>query len=179
MTGCCGRHADPVKRTGRVGMAIMWRAGKHDNTGSDSVGNGTSDRLLIAACVFLVWAVGMLERFGHRVSGLAPAQHRGLLIGSMFATVVFSHTLQVWIWAVAFVVLGAIDGLSQSIYFALVTYTTLGYGDVTLGPIFRIFGAMSAVTGCRWPSSVIAGRKAASSTSPVGSPGRIWPSGVR
>lgn len=97
--------------------------------------------------VFLVWAVGMLERFGHRVSGLAPAQHRGLLIGSMFATVVFSHTLQVWIWAVAFVVLGAIDGLSQSIYFALVTYTTLGYGDVTLGPIFRIFGAMSAVTG--------------------------------
>lgn len=97
--------------------------------------------------VFLVWSVGLIEKLGHRFSRLAPARHRGLLIGALFTTVVFSHTLQVWIWAVAFVVLGAIDGFSQSIYFALVTYTTLGYGDVTLGPVFRVFGAMAAVTG--------------------------------
>ena len=97
--------------------------------------------------VVLVWSVGLIERLGRRFSGLAPAQHRGLLIGSLFATVVFSHTVQVWVWAVAFVVLGAIDGFGQSIYFALVTYTTLGYGDVTLGPAFRVFGAMAAVTG--------------------------------
>ncbi|MEM8589649.1 MAG: ion channel [Pseudomonadota bacterium] len=97
--------------------------------------------------VVLVWSVDVLQKFGHRFSELATARHQGLLIGALFATVVFSHTLQVWIWAIAFVVLGAIDGLSQSIYFALTSYTTLGYGDVTLGPAFRVFGAMSAVTG--------------------------------
>ena len=93
-----------------------------------------SRRVLIACSllhvVFLVWAVGMLERLGNRVSGLAPAQHRGLLIGSMFAIVVLSHTLQVWIWAASFVVLGAIDGLSQSIYFALYPIDPLARGSL-------------------------------------------------
>jgi len=35
----------------------------------------------------------------------------------------------------------------ESIYFSLVTYAALGYGDVVLGEHFRIFGAMESVTG--------------------------------
>ena len=57
------------------------------------------------------------------------------------------HTIQVWLWAVAFVWGGALPTLSDAVYFSIVTYTTLGYGDITIGPESRIFGAMSAVTG--------------------------------
>lgn len=59
----------------------------------------------------------------------------------------FSHTAQVYIWALIFWWSGALQGAEAPIYFALVTYTTLGYGDVTLGDNFRIMGAMASVCG--------------------------------
>ena len=61
--------------------------------------------------------------------------------------VLFAHTIQVWIWAGAFMALKVLPNISDAIYFSLVTYTTVGYGDVTVGGGFRIFGAMAAVTG--------------------------------
>lgn len=75
------------------------------------------------------------------------ASHWIVLASAGFATVVLAHTIQVWIWAFAFVFLGALPDISEAIYFSLVTYTTLGYGDVTLTQDFRIFAAMAAVTG--------------------------------
>lgn len=44
-------------------------------------------------------------------------------------------------------VTGAISSLGDAIYFALVTTTTLGYGDITLARDFRNFGAIAAVAG--------------------------------
>ena len=37
--------------------------------------------------------------------------------------------------------------IEEALYFALASFTTLGYGDVLLGEHTRIFGAFSAVTG--------------------------------
>ncbi len=71
----------------------------------------------------------------------------GALLTTAFLAVVFSHTVQVWSWAAAFVLLDAIPNLSDAIYFSLVTYTTLGYGDIIVSSQFRIFAAMAAVTG--------------------------------
>ena len=50
-------------------------------------------------------------------------------------------------WAVSLIWLNALPNMFDAIYFSLVTYTTLGYGDVTLTLEFKIFGAMAAVTG--------------------------------
>ena len=58
-----------------------------------------------------------------------------------------AHTLHIYLWALAYWAVGALDGYETPIYFALVTYSTLGYGDVTLAPDFRIFGAMASVCG--------------------------------
>ena len=69
------------------------------------------------------------------------------LISMICAVFVMSHTLHVYIWAIAVRLIGALPGYEEPIYFALVTYTTLGYGDVTLDATFRILGAMASVTG--------------------------------
>lgn len=58
-----------------------------------------------------------------------------------------SHTLHLYLWATAVRLLGALPEFQTAIYFALVTYTTTGYGDVTLSEDYRIFGAMASVTG--------------------------------
>jgi hypothetical protein len=70
-----------------------------------------------------------------------------ILTALIFLIFLASHTLHLYIWAFAVWLLGALPGYESSIYFSLVTYTTVGYGDVTLGEDFRIFGAMASVTG--------------------------------
>ncbi len=70
-----------------------------------------------------------------------------LLVGTVVVAIVFGHTIVAWIWAMAFLLSGALPNMEESVYFTLVTYTTLGYGDLTLGEEFRVFGTMAAVSG--------------------------------
>lgn len=96
---------------------------------------------------FLVGAAMLLARIGHRFAHLQHGLHTGLLIVGGTTALIVAHTVEVWIWALSLILLGAVHNFSEAVYFALVTYTTVGYGDVVLGPEFRVFGAMAAVTG--------------------------------
>ncbi len=97
--------------------------------------------------VLLVAAIKLLRRMApHDRTSRSPFLVMKLLVLG-FSIVVFAHTVQVWIWALSFLALGTLPNLSDAIYFSLVTYTTVGYGDVTVGGGFRVFGAMAAVTG--------------------------------
>lgn len=95
----------------------------------------------------LVMTASVLKRVGLRFSTPHRVNHWGALTAIAFAIIVLAHTIQVWVWAVSFVALGALSNFADAIYFALVTYTTLGYGDVTVGQDYRLFAAMAAVTG--------------------------------
>ena len=108
--------------------------------------------LLLGVCsvvhLFLVigWA-RYLSGASEKINGLPTHLNLTVLMGGTFGVIVLSHTLQVWIWALSFVWLRALPDLTDAIYFSLVTYTTLGYGDITLKSDFKIFGSMAAVTG--------------------------------
>ena len=69
----------------------------------------------------------------------------------MTAVVLLSlHMLEVFIWASAYwllVPLSEIKTFETAFYFSLVTFTSLGYGDVTLGPQWRIISGMEALNG--------------------------------
>jgi len=71
-----------------------------------------------------------------------------VVIPSMiFITTIGVHTLQVWVWAIALYLLGALPNMLDSVYFAVSTYTTVGYGDIILGSDMRLFGSMASVNG--------------------------------
>ncbi|WP_299853980.1 ion channel [uncultured Roseobacter sp.] len=65
----------------------------------------------------------------------------------LFLVLLGSHTVQIYICAFSLWVIGALPGYEAPIYYSLVTYTTVGYGDVVLSPGYRIKGAMISVTG--------------------------------
>lgn len=56
-------------------------------------------------------------------------------------------TVDVWLWAAIFDLLGVLPTLEASIYFALVSFTTLGYGDVVLPESWRLLGGMCGANG--------------------------------
>ena len=59
----------------------------------------------------------------------------------------FGHLAQVGLWAGSLVWLGALQTYDDAFYFSLVTFATLGYGDIVLAPGYRIFGALAATCG--------------------------------
>ena len=59
----------------------------------------------------------------------------------------FGHVAQVGLWAGFLVWLGALQSYDDAFYFSLVTFATLGYGDIVLAPGYRIFGALGATCG--------------------------------
>jgi len=50
-------------------------------------------------------------------------------------------------WAANYVYLGAIASFDEAMYFSMVTYTTLGYGDITLDPGWRLLSGFQAANG--------------------------------
>ena len=55
-------------------------------------------------------------------------------MGVMVATatvLLLAHTLEVLVWSLAYLIVGAAPPEADLVYFAFVNYTTLGYGDIT------------------------------------------------
>ena len=98
--------------------------------------------------MLLVGAIKLLRAMSpaQGVQARRPLQLMKLLVVGFFI-VLLAHTIQVWLWAGSFMFLGIFSNFSDAIYFSIVTYTTVGYGDVTVGGGFRVYGAMAAITG--------------------------------
>ena len=72
-----------------------------------------------------------------------------ILIGTVL-WLLFLHLVEIIVWAFAFLVLelaNDLQSLEEAIYFSFVTYTTLGYGDITLSGPWRIMSGIEAING--------------------------------
>ena len=58
-----------------------------------------------------------------------------------------AHTIGVWVWAATFRILDIFHELEPALYFAIVAFTTLGFGDVLLPQEWRILSGLSAANG--------------------------------
>jgi hypothetical protein len=57
------------------------------------------------------------------------------------------HTVEIWLYAIVFLGIGAIGNFEAALYFSTVTFASLGYGDIVLSPDWRLFGAIEAANG--------------------------------
>jgi Ion channel len=102
--------------------------------------------ILIAA--ISAWAMEVAFLRGH--SWLMREPHRPklmVLIAGVSLWVLGIITAGVWVWAGAFYALGIFPTLEEAVYFAIVSYTTLGFGDVLLPLEWRLLAGMAAANG--------------------------------
>lgn len=65
---------------------------------------------------------------------------------------------EAFIWALVYLALNAIEGLEQAFYFSMVTFTTLGYGDIVLQERWRLLASFEAGTGIimfGWTTAIV------------------------
>jgi voltage-gated potassium channel Kch len=89
------------------------------------------------AAVSLFGGSRILHRHRERFAALAT------LVLMMF----FASLIEASAWAITYVVIDAIPNLEKALYFSTVTFTTLGYGDITLNEDWRLLGAFEAANG--------------------------------
>ena len=61
--------------------------------------------------------------------------------------IVAIHTIEAWGWAAIYYALGEFTEFNQSLYFSVVTATTLGYGDITLSERWQLLSSFEAMGG--------------------------------
>ncbi len=58
-----------------------------------------------------------------------------------------SLSLIIWVWAFSLIHLGVFSEWEESLYFSLVAFTTLGFGDVVLPQNWRLLSGFIAADG--------------------------------
>lgn len=97
--------------------------------------------------LLLTWCVIVVRRFNEAWHGRSTTLTTAGTFSIALMFIVLTHTVQVWIWAIVWVWGDVLADWNTALYFSLVTFTTLGYGDIVLGEGLRIFAAFAAVTG--------------------------------
>ncbi|MBV8089311.1 MAG: two pore domain potassium channel family protein [Alphaproteobacteria bacterium] len=93
---------------------------------------------------FLLASVRVIDR---RTRGAGELRRTFWISLGAVLPLFFGHFAQVGLWAGFLVTLGALKTYVDAFYFSLVTFATLGYGDIALAPGYRIFGALGATCG--------------------------------
>lgn len=88
----------------------------------------------------LPWLVNHSHRWPARVADT------GLIVIAVHV-IMFAHTVEVILWAIALLLTGAVQGVEPAVYFSLVCFTTLGFGDITLPAEWRFLSAILGANG--------------------------------
>lgn len=109
---------------------------------------------LVAVCV-IIHAIGttfLVVTFAVRYLKEDGTWGGGKMFGALLGTVIFLgslHLLQVVLWALTYrqLVPDVLPTFEEALYFSSVTFTTLGYGDITLTEGWRVLSGIEAVSG--------------------------------
>ena len=91
-----------------------------------------------------LWALRMThaDRWGLRTRWM-----RVSLIAVLVVLMFYAALLEITIWAATYLLVGAMSAFEPALYFSTVTFTTLGYGDVTLNADWRLLASIQAANG--------------------------------
>jgi hypothetical protein len=109
---------------------------------------------MLVIAVTVAFQAEMLAYLNRRLEGMIAFERRYLRryanTGVIITTVLFILGVQlvnVMAWALTFLAVGAFDALEPAVYFALVSFTTAGFGDITLGPDWRLLSGLTTANG--------------------------------
>lgn len=107
---------------------------------------------MVTATVIIHFAglLALLRMLGSRGHGFR-AQESTLGQGALIVSVVLGlfaiHTVEIWLYAVVYVAIGAVVGFESALYFSTTSFASIGYGDIVLDHEWRLVSAIEGVNG--------------------------------
>lgn len=81
-----------------------------------------------------------------------------LLINFVILLTIAATILETAIWATCYTYVGALEQFEEALYFSIITYTTLGYGDIIMDDQWRLLASIEAANGIimfGWSTSLV------------------------
>ena len=107
----------------------------------------------ITVAIHALGTTGLVRYLAGRfLDSQGKLRSRNLLSALSIAAVflVFLHSVEIMVWAgvyKALVPVGELADFEAAVYFSFVTFTTLGYGDITLSEGYRLLSGIQALNG--------------------------------
>lgn len=102
--------------------------------------------LVIHVAGILLMADWLLRR-REDLERTASSRRFAVLIVGLFTGIMCLHIIQTSLWAVFYYVQNLFSDFETSLYFSMVSFTTLGYGDVLLPRKWRLLGVIEGISG--------------------------------
>ena len=110
---------------------------------------------LLAATVLIhgigttAWLHWLMRHFAKGASSGGPQfTMRTIILTAIVLTAL--HVAEIMVWAIGYLVMvpdEQLNTLEAAFYFSAVTFTTLGYGDITLDSAWRLLSGIQAING--------------------------------
>ncbi len=91
----------------------------------------------------IVWFKTYSQRFVEHHNYVAMTSILMITIVGIFLV----HTVEIWLWAVLYLWIGEFADFERALYFSTVTFTSLGYGDITLQERWQLLSGFEAANG--------------------------------
>lgn len=107
----------------------------------------------------LLWLRHLVQRF-NRSDVRQLKRSLPMLTQTVFALILL-HVCEIALWASAYIILPDTAGIitvNDALYFSFVTFTTIGYGDITLLTNWRLLSGIEGINGiilCGWSTAVL------------------------
>jgi len=95
------------------------------------------------------WLRYLMHRHTFDRGQLRPAQTLGVLISTAIVLITL-HLIEIVLWALGYLFVlptNELPTMESALYFSAVTFTTLGYGDITLNSDWRLLSGLEAIDG--------------------------------
>ena len=102
---------------------------------------------LLVAGLFILAASGRIQAARTWVLGPNKALRFCVVLILTALWLQLSAAFAIGLWAAAFMGLGLFTGTETAVYFSLVSFTTLGFGDVLLDQNWRLLSGFAAANG--------------------------------
>ncbi len=115
-----------------------------------AVGLGMMVLTTIIHAMFMVSGMHAIRRHATRF-GLGRGElSKAMLVSVVTAWMFIAIVIEAWLWALIYLLnpmITALPDIETAMYFSMVTFTTLGYGDVVLVGKWRMLASIQAANG--------------------------------
>jgi voltage-gated potassium channel len=101
---------------------------------------------LVIECAGMAVLIHWLRAYFARGIKTQSLWHTGVLMIRFTSMTILLHLLQILLWT-AFYRVRCFRSWEPCFYFSATSYSTVGYGDVVLPPIWRLLGPVEAIMG--------------------------------
>ncbi len=106
--------------------------------------------IALTVVIHIAGIIGLIAYLKDRGMQTVGSGHYVGMVRVLVVTILgifFAHTPEIWSWAVLYIWLGEFESLERALYLSTVTFTTLGYGDITLQESWQLLSSLEAANG--------------------------------